>query len=71
MTHTQIYRQGVKAFLDGKPLSVNPYDPAVNSEAYEAWRDGWRDANHSRWRRLEMAACTYANPSRQAGVGSP
>lgn len=41
MTSARIYQHGVKAFLDAKPLSGNPYDPAVNSEAHDAWEDGW------------------------------
>ena len=56
MTHARIYQHGVKAFLDAKPLSFNPYDPAVNLDEYEAWEDGWHDANRSRERMhaLEM-----------------
>ena len=56
MKHAQIYQHGVKAFLAGKPLSGNPYDPAFNLNEYEAWENGWHDANRSRERMhaLEM-----------------
>ncbi len=57
MVHARIYQHGVKAFLGAKPLSANPYDPAVNLEAHHAWEDGWLDANHAscRWHAVETA----------------
>jgi hypothetical protein len=72
MTHARIYQHGVKAFLDAKPLSFNPYDPAVNLDEYAAWEDGWLGANHSRgrMRALEMKLRALAKSSRQAFLGS-
>jgi hypothetical protein len=72
MSHARIYQHGVKAFIEAKPLSGNPYDSAVNSEAHEAWEDGWLDANHSRWRShaFEMTMRAYAKSSRPTFVGS-
>ena len=62
MTHARIYQHGVRAFLDAKTLSDNPYNLMVNLEAYEAWKDGWLDANHSleRMHALEMKLRAFA-----------
>jgi hypothetical protein len=72
MTHARIYQQGVKAFLDAIPLGGNPHDPAVKSDAHEAWEDGWLDANRSRWRRhaFEMAVRASVKPLRASSIGS-
>lgn len=66
MTHARIYQQGVKAFFNAKPLGRNPYDSAINSEAHEAWKDGWLDANHSRWRLYASLAAMRAYVSKDA-----
>jgi hypothetical protein len=72
MTHARIYQHGVKAFLDAKTLSDNPYDPAVNLDEYEAWEHGWLDAKHSsgRLQALEMNLRALARSSRPTFVGS-
>ena len=71
MVHARIYQQGVKAFLSAKPLSGNPYDPAINAEAHEAWDDGWLDANHTRcrWHAIETAMRAFARPMRPISMG--
>lgn len=37
------YDEGVKAFLDGKPQSENPYKSVISWEGLE-WSQGWYDA---------------------------
>jgi hypothetical protein len=44
------YQRGMKAYIDGSPLSGNPYDPSVCSKANSAWSDGWLDASRAWWR---------------------
>ncbi len=53
MTHARVFQHGVKAYLDCKLLCSNPYEPAVDPEAHEAWRDGWLDARRAR-RRIHL-----------------
>ncbi len=45
------YQRGMKAFIEGRLLSANPYDASVSSKTNSAWRDGWLDASHA-WFRL-------------------
>jgi hypothetical protein len=40
----------MKAYIDGSPLSGNPYNPSICSKANSAWSDGWLDASRARWR---------------------
>jgi ribosome modulation factor len=67
MTHAQIYQHGMKAYIDGRPLSDNPYDQSA-LDAHEAWADGWLEASRARWRihALEIAACPLTKPSMRA-----
>ena len=46
---TRSYQRGMKAYIDGSPLSANPYDASIRSKA-NAWRDGWLDASRTWWR---------------------
>ena len=61
MTHAQIYELGTKAYLAGDTLTDCPYHPAICSEAYDAWRDGWLDAsaNRAHWRRRRNMSTTH------------
>lgn len=45
------YQRGMKAYIDGRPLSANPYDASACSRTNSAWRDGWLDASRT-WLRL-------------------
>ena len=58
MTHAFVYQDGMRSYVEGAPLSANPYNPAFSSEAYEAWKDGWLEASRARGRlrALEIAA---------------
>lgn len=62
MTQAYIYQHGMRAYLEGVPLSGNPYNPALGIDAHEAWKDGWLDASRARGRRraLENAARAQA-----------
>lgn len=72
MTYARSYQQGVKAYLDSKLFSGNPYDAAIYPEAHDAWKDGWLDASRSRRRihALEIAARLYAKTLRPAFMTS-
>lgn len=35
------YDQGIDAYYDGLPMGDNPFDEAVESEGFTAWRGGW------------------------------
>ena len=61
MTHAHIYELGMKAYLAGNTLTGCPYDSAICSEAYDAWKDGWLDARRAHWRRF--AAHRHAKTS--------
>ena len=61
MTHAQVYQHGIKAFIDGNPLSDNPYRLSCR-EAHEAWADGWLEASRARWR---IHAMEIARPHRR------
>jgi hypothetical protein len=50
MTHAQMYQHGMKAYIDGNPLSGNPYNSPVCPEAGKAWSDGWLEASRAWWR---------------------
>ena len=41
----------MKAFIEGRLLSTNPYDASACSRTNNAWRDGWLDASRT-WVRL-------------------
>jgi hypothetical protein len=62
MTHAYVYQHGMRGYLEGIPLSGNPYNPAICIEAHEAWKDGWLDASRARGRlrALEIAARSHA-----------
>jgi hypothetical protein len=62
VTNASIYQHGMRAYLEGIPLSRNPYDRMISIVTHEAWRDGWLDASRSRRRilALEIAARSYA-----------
>ena len=51
MTRAHLYELGMKAYLAGNTLTGCPFDLAICSEAYDAWKDGWLDASRARWRR--------------------
>ena len=65
MTHASIYQHGMRDYLEGIPLSRNPYDPVISIEAHEAWKDGWLDASRARGRLLALATAgrSYASPA--------
>jgi hypothetical protein len=52
----------MRGYLEGIPLSGNPYNPVICIEAHEAWKDGWLDASRARGRlrALEIAARSHA-----------
>jgi hypothetical protein len=50
MTHAQVYQHGMKAFIDGIPLTGNPFDSALSPKTHQGWADGWLDARQARWR---------------------
>jgi len=54
MTHASIYQHGMRDYLEGIPLSRNPFDRIISIEAHEAWRDGWLDASRARGRVLAL-----------------
>ncbi len=68
MRHAHIYELGMKAYLAGNTLTDCPYDPAICSETYAVWRDGWLDASRAHWRRhsLAIVALRHAKTSRPA-----
>ena len=51
MTRAHVYELGIKAYLAGNMLTGCPYDLAICSDAYSAWKDGWLDASRARSRR--------------------
>jgi hypothetical protein len=54
MTHIYyVEQQGMKDYLDGIPISRNPYDRSISVGAHEAWIDGWLDASRARGRYVE------------------
>ena len=50
MTNACVYQHGMRSYLNGVPLSGNPYNPAHSIDAHEAWKDGWLDASRARGR---------------------
>ena len=57
MTRAHVYELGMKAYLAGNMLTGCPYDLAICSDAYSAWKDGWLDASLRRahWRRQALS----------------
>ncbi len=54
MTHAYyVEQQGMTDYIEGIPLSSNPYDPSISVEAHEAWIVGWLDASRARGRCVE------------------
>ncbi|VTZ27436.1 conserved hypothetical protein [Methylocella tundrae] len=71
MTQAQIYQHGMKAYIEGSPLSGNPYNATTCPAAYDAWTDGWLDAMRARRRihALKIAAYSHIRPApRAAGL---
>ena len=68
MTNAQIYQSGIKAYIDGRSLKDNPYDPSANHDAYEGWTEGWLEASRARCRihALEIAARPHIKASMRA-----
>lgn len=68
MTHAQIYQHGMKAYIEGSPLSGNPYNSATRPEAHDAWSDGWLDAVRARRRihALQIAGYSHLRPTPRA-----
>ena len=48
-----VERQGMIDYLEGVPLSSNPYNRAISVEAHEAWVGGWLDASRARGRYVQ------------------
>jgi hypothetical protein len=71
MTHAHIYQLGMKAYLFGRTLTDCPYDPALCSEAYDAWRDGWLDASRAHWRRHSLAIAALRHEDREVSIAKP
>jgi hypothetical protein len=41
----------MKAYIDGRLLSANPYDASACPKTSSAWQDGWLDASRA-WLRI-------------------
>jgi len=49
----------MKAYLADNTLTGCPFDLAICSEAYIAWKDGWLDASRAHWRRHARAVAAH------------
>ncbi|ACK50697.1 hypothetical protein Msil_1751 [Methylocella silvestris BL2] len=52
MSYARFYQHGVKAYVEGRALSMNPHNPRDQAEACEGWTEGWLDARQAHVHRL-------------------